>query len=82
MADLASHTKVTEKMSAINKLFMAPECFSVETERITPKADIYSLGVILYLMIAWDLQEEVSIGLKSPGDSAKCQHANLDFSEE
>ena len=80
MADLATHTKVTEKMSGINKFFMAPECFN-ESERITSKADIYSLGVILYLIIAWDLQEEVSIGFKSPG-SDKARHANLDFSEE
>ena len=51
-------------MSGVNKLFMAPECFS-DTEKITSKADIYSLGVIIYLIIAWDLQEEVSIGSKA-----------------
>ena len=61
MADLATHIKVTEKISGINKLFMAPECFN-DTEKVTFKADIYSLGVIIYLIIAWDLQEEVSIG--------------------
>ena len=79
MADLATHTKVTEKMSGINKLFMAPECF-YETERVTSKVDVYSLGVILYLIIAWDLQEEVSIGKSH--ESERTQHANLDFSEE
>ena len=54
MHDLATHIKVTDKICGISKLFMAPECFET-TEKITYKADIYSLGVIIYLIIAWDL---------------------------
>ena len=54
MADLATHIKVSDKICGISKLFMAPECLNT-TEKITYKADIYSLGVIVYLIIAWDL---------------------------
>ena len=54
MADLATHINVLDKICGINKLFMAPECFD-KNEKITYKADIYSLGVIIYLIIAWDL---------------------------
>ena len=54
MADLATHINVLDKICGISKFFMAPECFD-KNEKITYKADIYSLGVIIYLIIAWDL---------------------------
>ena len=43
-------------MCGLNKLFLAPEVLQRKT-KLSGKADVYSIGVILYSLVATDLQD-------------------------
>ena len=50
LIDVPEHLTIHNKMCGLNRLYMAPEVKEGHSQ-ITPKADIWSFGVILYLMI-------------------------------
>ena len=59
VAQCADNLSVIEKVHGISKLYIAPEV-RVNPSKSSGKADVYSLGVILYALIANDIQEATS----------------------
>ena len=45
---------VIKEINGISKLFLAPE-IQLDSTNASAKSDVYSLGVILYALIAFDL---------------------------
>ena len=64
-----------QNMCGVNKLFLAPEILK-GTKNVTEKADVYSVGAILYTLIFKDL----TIPKQIDEDEYK-QRAVFDFSE-
>ena len=72
-AQCSNDFSVTEKIYGVSKLFIAPEVMT-NPKKATGKADIYSLGVILYALIVNDLKEITNT-------KHQCYDAVLDFNE-
>lgn len=66
-------------MCGLSKLYLAPE-IQRDPDSASNKGDVYSLGVILYMLIATDLQEDVFVSKKSLM-SNEPHKAIFDFSE-
>ena len=64
---------VTEKIYGVSKLFIAPEVLT-NPKKATGKADVYSVGVMLYALIANDLKEIINV-------KHSCYDPVLDFSQ-
>ena len=59
VADCDGHTNVIENMCGLNKAFLAPEVLKTGTKSVvTTKADVYSVGTILYSLLFKDLPLE------------------------
>ena len=76
-------------MCGLNKIFLAPEVLKMGSKNVvTSKADVYSLGIILYSLIFKDLPLEddfnssskISLMLNDDEDNIS-QRARFDFSE-
>ena len=50
LIDVPEHLTIHNKMCGLNRLYMAPEVKEGHRQ-ITPKADVWSTGVILYLIV-------------------------------
>ena len=59
IAESSDLFKVIDKMCGLNKLFLAPEVLQKKTN-LSGKTDVYSVGVILYSLVATDLQDLLS----------------------
>ena len=59
LAQCMEDVNVIKEINGISKLFLAPE-IQLDSTKASAKADVYSLGVILYALIAFDLKEETS----------------------
>ena len=59
LAQCLDDIDVIKEINGISKLFLAPE-IQIDSTKASAKADVYSLGVILYSLIAYDLTEETS----------------------
>ena len=59
LAQCLDDISVIKEINSFNKLFLAPE-IQMDSAKASAKADVYSLGVILYSLIAYDLTEENS----------------------
>ena len=51
MTQCLDEASVIKEINGINKLFLAPE-IQLDATKASAKADVYSLGVILYTLIA------------------------------
>ena len=51
LMDCRKATDLDDKICGSNRVFFAPEV-SEETAKVTPLADVWSLGAILYVLIA------------------------------
>lgn len=53
LIDIPHRVSIEQTISDVNRIFVAPELFEDDERscRITEKADIYSVGAILYLLI-------------------------------
>lgn len=58
-AQCSDNFSVTQKIYGVSKLFIAPEVLT-NPKKTTGKADIYSIGVMLYALIANDLKEIIN----------------------
>ena len=67
-------------MCGLNKLFLAPEVLQRKT-KLSGKADVYSIGVILYSLVATDLQDILAFDTRRK-QQKEIGRAILDFSEE
>ena len=72
-AQCSDSFNVTEKIYGVSKLFIAPEVLT-NPKKVTGKADVYSLGVMLYALIANDLKETTNT-------KHQCYDPVLDFSQ-
>ena len=59
LAQCLDDVSVIKEINGFNKLYLAPE-IQMDSTKASAKADVYSLGVILYSLIAYDLTEENS----------------------
>ena len=51
LAQLLDDIRVIKEINGISKLYLAPE-IQLDSTKASAKADVYSLGVILYTLIA------------------------------
>ena len=56
---LDDDVNMVKEINGISKLFLAPE-IQLDSTKASAKADVYSLGVILYALIAYDLKVDTS----------------------
>ena len=72
-------SKIERSIDKINRLFMAPEAKESEfdNQKVTSKADIWSLGAILYLLVncQFQLVKDESLQKQSSVPKKKIQQA-------
>ena len=64
LAQCLDDISVIKEINGISKLFLAPE-LQLDSTKASAKADVYSLGVILYALIAFDLTDDSTSEMQS-----------------
>ena len=65
LLDIPHRLSISDHISGANRIYLAPELLDEEAI-ITGKADIYSMGAILYLLITKGVSENYNQAVSSP----------------